>query len=81
MDESTAHSFMFAYSDKEGALKRQIIFYSANVDLMKIIENLLSMLKMKRLDDVDRWQRWEDPTSKISRKLFDKELREFMAKL
>ena len=32
-------------------------------------------MKFAKSDDALGWRKWEDPTGKISRKIFDKELR------
>lgn len=32
-------------------------------------------LNFDKLEDVDGWKKWTDPTGKISRKIFDKELK------
>lgn len=35
----------------------------------------MAELKFNKEEDVFGWKKWNDPTGKISRKIFDKELR------
>lgn len=59
----------------EGNFKKYILFNSVNMDILKRMQDIMKQLKFSKSADVEGWRKWEDPTGKISRKIFDKELK------
>ena len=66
---------MFAYKKKNGELERKLIFRTGNEDFKKVVEEVSSEMKCVKVEDLGEWQKWDDPTSSLSRKLFDKKIK------
>ena len=76
------HSFMFAFTDlqdKDKKLQKYKLFNAKNQDLLKLLEDSLEHQgNFKKVEEVEGWKLWTDPTGKISRKSFDLYLKNFL---
>ena len=66
---------MFAFKKESGELLRQLIFRTGNDEFKKVVLKVVVEMKCVLVEEKGEWQMWDDPTSSLSRKLFDKKIK------
>ncbi len=80
MEENEIYAFMFSFPQNkddiaEGNFKKYILFNGKSHEIIQKLQKFMHEMKFTKLDDEFGWKKWVDPSGKISRKIFDKELK------
>jgi hypothetical protein len=77
MANNEVYMFMFSFPGSEenfekGVFEKYMLFTSRNETLLERLEKMMHDLNFTKVKEIEGWRKWMDPSTKISRKIFDR---------